>query len=189
MCKSNFFLLFLKEKALKPCPDCRSRDSAQIRLIESSPNPNLTDLVKTYATRKREAPFCYFLKSFRVAPRRLSASLCVLPRRPASSLRVSIGPSASLCIVFPRLSGFFRVVLRSLSASLCVLPRRSASFFLVSLCPSASLGVVFPPLSVSFRVALRCLSASLWVLPRRSASSFRVSLGPSASLCVLSPRL
>ena len=44
--KSNFFLLFLKEQALKPCPGPRSRDSAQIRQIESSPNPNLTDLVK-----------------------------------------------------------------------------------------------------------------------------------------------
>ena len=43
---SDLFLLFLKEQALKPCSDCRSRDSAQIRLIESSPNPNLTDLVK-----------------------------------------------------------------------------------------------------------------------------------------------
>ena len=44
--KFSFFLLFSKEQALKPCPDCRSRDSAQIRQIESSPNPNLTDLVK-----------------------------------------------------------------------------------------------------------------------------------------------
>ena len=44
--KSNFFPLFLKEQALKPCPGPRSRDSAQIRKIESSPNPNLTDLVK-----------------------------------------------------------------------------------------------------------------------------------------------
>ena len=38
--------LFLKEQALKPCSGPRSRDSAQIRQIESSPNLNLTDLVK-----------------------------------------------------------------------------------------------------------------------------------------------
>ena len=44
--KSNFFLLFLKEQALKPCSGPRSRDSAQIRPIESSSNLNLTDLVK-----------------------------------------------------------------------------------------------------------------------------------------------
>ena len=44
--KFSFFLLFSKEQAPKPCPDCRSRDSAQIRPIESSPNQNLTDLVK-----------------------------------------------------------------------------------------------------------------------------------------------
>ena len=43
---STLPLHFFKEHALKPSPDCRSRDSAQIRLIESSPNPNLTDLVK-----------------------------------------------------------------------------------------------------------------------------------------------
>ena len=42
----QLFLIFPKEQALKPCSDCRSRDSAQIRPIESSPNPNLTDLVK-----------------------------------------------------------------------------------------------------------------------------------------------
>ena len=47
--KLQFVLLVSKEQALKPCPDCRSRDSAQIRLIESSPNPNLTDLVKKQA--------------------------------------------------------------------------------------------------------------------------------------------
>ena len=41
----TFSLYFCSKQALKPCPDCRSRDSAQIRQIESSPNPNLTDLV------------------------------------------------------------------------------------------------------------------------------------------------
>ena len=37
---------FLKEQALKPCPGPRSRDLQQLAPIESSPNPNLTDLVK-----------------------------------------------------------------------------------------------------------------------------------------------
>ena len=46
VCKSNILPLFLEEHALKPCPDCRSRNSAQIQQIESAPNPNLTDLVK-----------------------------------------------------------------------------------------------------------------------------------------------
>ena len=44
--KISFFILFSKEQALKPCSGPRSRDSTQIRQIESSPNPNLTDLVK-----------------------------------------------------------------------------------------------------------------------------------------------
>ena len=44
--KSNFFLLFLKEQALKPCPGPRSRDLQKLAPIESSPNLNLTDLVK-----------------------------------------------------------------------------------------------------------------------------------------------
>ena len=43
--KFNFFLLFCKEQALKPCSNSRSRDSAQVRQIESSVRPNLTDLV------------------------------------------------------------------------------------------------------------------------------------------------
>ena len=43
---SLIFESFFKEQALKPCSGPRSRDSAQIWQIESSPNPNLTDLVK-----------------------------------------------------------------------------------------------------------------------------------------------
>ena len=44
--KSNFFPLFFKEQALKPCSGPRSHDLQQLAPIESSPNPNLTDLVK-----------------------------------------------------------------------------------------------------------------------------------------------
>ena len=40
------FPLFLKEQALKPCPEPRSRDLQKLAPIESSPNLNLTDLVK-----------------------------------------------------------------------------------------------------------------------------------------------
>ena len=36
---------FFKEQALRPCSNSRSRDSAQIRQIESSVRPNLTALV------------------------------------------------------------------------------------------------------------------------------------------------
>ena len=89
------------------------------------------------------SPFCVFLSpcvcfyvtfprlfgSFRVALRRLYASLWVLPRRSASSFCASLGSSASLCVVFPRLSRSSRVALRRLSASFCVFLRRSVSSF------------------------------------------------------------
>ena len=43
--KSNCFLLFLKEQALKPCPGPRSRDLLHGKKDNSSVRPNLTDLV------------------------------------------------------------------------------------------------------------------------------------------------
>ena len=122
--------------------------SLQTFILELSPTRGCIFRIftcpETYAPKKREAPFCYFLQSFRLSLRRLSASFWVLECVPTSSFRVSLGPSASLCVVFPRLSVSFRVALRRLSSSLCVLPCRSASSCRVFLCISASLCVVFP---------------------------------------------
>ena len=43
--QSNFFPLFLKEQALKPCSGPRSRDLLHRKKNNSSVRPNLTDLV------------------------------------------------------------------------------------------------------------------------------------------------
>ena len=52
--KSNFFPLFLKEQALKPCSGPRSRDLLHRKKNNSSVRPNLTDLV----TKQGRARFC-----------------------------------------------------------------------------------------------------------------------------------
>ena len=44
--KSNFSPLFLKEQAMKPCPNCRTHDRDSAKKNDSSVRPNLTDLVK-----------------------------------------------------------------------------------------------------------------------------------------------
>ena len=43
--KFNLSLLFLKEQALKPCPNCRSHDEDSGEKNESFVRPNLTNLV------------------------------------------------------------------------------------------------------------------------------------------------